>query len=125
MNVSIPTALPGGKLPPAGSAGAGTGAVSTPQPAPAFAAAQQAAATPPPPQLSSEQVKQAMEKIRVAVAPVAQGLEFSMDEASGRTVITVVDTNTQEVIRQIPSEEVLRMSQELDKMQGLLLRQTA
>lgn len=123
MNVSIPMALPGGGgTSPAASAGAG--AVATPQPAPAVAAIQQAAATPPP-QISSEQVKQAMEKIRAAVAPTSQGLQFSMDESSGRTVIKVVDSSTQEVIRQIPSEEALKMAQELERMQGLLLNRKA
>ncbi|MCX7172128.1 MAG: flagellar protein FlaG [Proteobacteria bacterium] len=104
--------------------GAGTGAVSTPPPAPIVSAAQQAAATPPP-QLSSEQVKQAMEKLKVAVAPMAQNLQFSMDQGSGQTVITVVDTNTKEIIRQIPSEEMLQRSRTLDKLQGLLLNHKA
>ncbi len=124
MNVSIPATLPGGSNPPAaGSVGAGAAAAAMPQPA-AATASQPAVATPSP-QLSSEQVQQAMEKIKVAIAPVAQGLQFSMDEASGRTVITVVDSSTKEIIRQIPGEEVLRMAQELDRMQGVLLRQQA
>ena len=124
MNVSIPTALPGGQLPPTGSAGVETAGTRVLQPAVAVTATSQAAATPLP-QLRSEQMKQAMERIRAAVAPVAQGLQFSMDEESGRTVITVVDTNTNEVIRQIPSEEVLQMSKELDRLQGLLLHHKA
>jgi len=124
MNVSIPATSPGGSNPPAaGSVGAGTAATAMSQPA-AAATSQPAVATPSP-QLSSEQVQQAMEKIKVAIAPVAQGLQFSMDEASGRTVITVVDSSTKEIIRQIPGEEVLRMAQELDRMQGVLLRQKA
>lgn len=56
---------------------------------------------------------------------MAQNLQFSMDKSSGKTVVRVVDTSTQEVIRQIPSEEVLQMAQELDRMQGLLLRGSA
>ena len=124
MNVSIPATLPGGSNPPAaGSVGAGAAAAAMPQPA-AATASQPAVATPSP-QLSSEQVQQAMEKIRFAIAPVAQGLQFSMDETSGRTVVTVVDSTTKEVIRQIPSEEVLQMSHELDRLQGLLVRQKA
>ncbi len=124
MNVSIPATSLGGSNPPAaGSVGAGAAAAAMPQPA-AATASQPAVATPSP-QLSSEQVQQAMEKIKVAIAPVAQGLQFSMDEASGRTVITVVDSSTKEIIRQIPGEEVLRMAQELDRMQGVLLRQQA
>ena len=80
------------------------------------------ATTLPQTQKSMEQMKQAFEKIKAAVAPMAQNLQFSMDESSGRTVVRVVDTSTKEVIRQIPSEEVLQMAQELDRMQGLLLR---
>lgn len=35
-------------------------------------------------------------------------LNFSTDEASGRTVVKVIDAETEDVIRQIPSEEVLK-----------------
>ena len=121
MSISIPMALQGGGNPPAASAGTGSVAVSMPRPDAAVVAALQAAA-PPPQQATSEQVKQAFEKIKIAVAPVAQNLEFSMDQTTGRTVVTVVDTSTKEVIRQIPSEEVLQMAQELDRMKGILLR---
>jgi flagellar protein FlaG len=37
----------------------------------------------------------------------------------------VVDTSTKQVLRQIPNEEVLAMSKTLDKLQGLIGRQTA
>jgi flagellar protein FlaG len=40
-------------------------------------------------------------------------LEFQVDEQSGRTVVTVKDRNTGEVIRQIPSEEILRLARNL------------
>jgi flagellar protein FlaG len=40
-------------------------------------------------------------------------LTFSVDEASGHTVVKVLDGETKEVIKQIPSEEFLRMSEAL------------
>jgi flagellar protein FlaG len=40
-------------------------------------------------------------------------LTFSVHEASGHTVVRVLDGETKEVIRQIPSEEFLRMSEAL------------
>lgn len=40
-------------------------------------------------------------------------LSFSVHEASGQTVVTVLDGETREVIRQIPSEEFLHMSEAL------------
>jgi len=122
MSITIQTALPGGGgIPSAATAVPGGGASPTPRPDAAVAAALQALTTPQSHQ-SSQQVQQAFEKIRAAVAPMAQDLHFSMDDSSGKTVVRVVDTSTQEVIRQIPSEEVLHMAQELDRMQGLLLR---
>jgi flagellar protein FlaG len=52
-------------------------------------------------------------------------LEFSIDDASGRTVVKVVDAETKELIRQIPSEEVLALARNLERIEGLLLRDTA
>ncbi len=42
---------------------------------------------------------------------INRDLRFRVDEASGRTVVTVLDGETKEVIRQVPSEELLRMAQ--------------
>lgn len=52
-------------------------------------------------------------------------LEFTIDEESGRRLIRLVDRQTQEVLRQIPSEEMLQIAKALDKLQGLLVHQKA
>jgi len=52
-------------------------------------------------------------------------LKFSIDEDSGQTVIKVVDSKTDEVIRQIPREEVLAIARSLEKAEGLLFRAKA
>jgi len=52
-------------------------------------------------------------------------LKFSIDKESGRTVIKVVDSKTDEVIRQIPREEVLAIARSLEKAEGLLFRAKA
>ncbi len=48
-------------------------------------------------------------------------LHFSVDDTSGRTVIKVTDPETEEIIRQIPPEEVLRIAESLEENSGLLL----
>jgi flagellar protein FlaG len=63
--------------------------------------------------------------VKQVVEQVAQNLRFSVDESTGRTVITVTDAATREVIRQIPSEEMLAVARALDKLQGLLLHKEA
>ena len=67
----------------------------------------------------------AVKKLNDYVAPALQTIEFSVDQQSERMVVKVVDTATQTVLRQIPNEEVLAMSKTLDKLQGLVVRQTA
>lgn len=78
-----------------------------------------------PVRLTAAQVEQMVQEVRQVVEPVAQNLRFSIDKGSGRTIVKVVDAQTDEVIRQIPSEELLAISKALDKLQGLLLHKKA
>lgn len=52
-------------------------------------------------------------------------LQFSVDNESGDTVIKVVDSETEQVIREIPSEEVLRMRKRLEAAAGLIFQDSA
>lgn len=52
-------------------------------------------------------------------------LSFSVHEASGRTIVRVLDGETKEVIRQIPSEEFLRISESLAANSALLIDREA
>lgn len=75
---------------------------------------------------SKEQVQQAVKEMKQLVEPmVPNGLQFSIDDTTGKTVVRVTDAQTGEMIRQIPSEELLAIARSLDRMQGLLLRQEA
>jgi len=47
-------------------------------------------------------------------------LRFSVDDASGHIVVKVIDTATDEVIRQIPSEEMLAVMRHITDFDGLL-----
>ncbi len=44
-----------------------------------------------------------------------RNLQFSIDQTSGDLVVKVIDTQTQEVIRQIPSKEAMAMAQNIDQ----------
>lgn len=51
-----------------------------------------------------------------------RNLQFSVDDDSGETVIKVVDRETKEVVRQIPSEEVVRLRQRMQDAAGVLFQ---
>ena len=57
----------------------------------------------------------AVENISNYVQNITRDLEFSVDEDLGKTVVTVLNTETQEVIRQIPSEEMVELAKRLDR----------
>jgi flagellar protein FlaG len=72
------------------------------------------------------EVKQAARQLETFMASMNRYLEFRVDQDSGRTVVTVKDKSTGEVVRQIPSEEVLRLAHNLGGMgRNGLLNQTA
>lgn len=69
---------------------------------------------------SKDQVNEAVQKIQGTVDNLAHNLRFSIDEDTGKTIIKVMDVHTEEIIRQIPSEEAVEIARTLDKVQGLL-----
>lgn len=76
-------------------------------------------------QPSRPELQQAVDELRRKAQAFAPSLRFSVDHDTGRTVVRVTDANTQEVIRQIPAEEVLKLAKEIDRMQGLLFHKQA
>jgi flagellar protein FlaG len=53
------------------------------------------------------------------------GLEFDLSNDDGHVITRVVDSQSGEVIRQIPGEEVLRIAERLGERQGNLLSSQA
>lgn len=88
-------------------------------------AAESAASDANTPTISKEDLLQAVEDVKVAISAVTNDLTFSIDDDTGRTVVKIIDRETEELIRQIPSEEVLLMAKALDKLKGILVKQEA
>lgn len=72
-----------------------------------------------------ENVDQAVQQVNDMLQAFSQKLEFSVDKETDAFVVKVVDKETKEVIRQIPSEEMLSLAKALDKLQGLLIKDKA
>lgn len=72
---------------------------------------------------------EALRDLNGYVQNVQRNLQFNIDDDSGQTIIRVVDSETDEVIRQIPSEEVVALARHLKSMsegeQGLFLQEKA
>ncbi len=114
-NVTAVTAAPARTSPPSGQKSVPS-AVPTGNGAPAGGEALPAARA----AMAAQDLERTMRKLNATMAAAQRNLSFRVDEGTGRTVITVVDTATHEVIRQIPSEEVLALSQALEAASGLV-----
>lgn len=66
-------------------------------------------------------VQEAVSKLNDYVQSVERKLEFQVDDDSGDTVVKVYDKNSQELIRQMPNEEALELSQRLNAEEPLML----
>ena len=65
----------------------------------------------------SQDVSQAIEELNDYVQSLQRDLRFSLDDELGRAVVRVIDSSTQEVIRQIPNETALQLARNLKDAQ--------
>ncbi|MBL4942752.1 MAG: flagellar protein FlaG [Colwellia sp.] len=73
-----------------------------------------------PKETTSEEIVQVVDKLNAFVQLTQRDISFGIDEQSGRDVISVFEAETQELIRQIPSEEALALLKRMDQAIGLL-----
>jgi flagellar protein FlaG len=75
--------------------------------------------------ITPEAVAAAVQAANAYVQSTSTNLKFSLDQETGHTIVKMVDTETEEVLRQFPSEEMLAISKSIDRMQGLLINRKA
>lgn len=72
------------------------------------------------------QVEEAVAKVKAQIQTISNNsLDFSIDDSSGKTIVRVTDKESGELIRQIPSQEMLDIARSLDRLQGILVKQKA
>ncbi|MFJ1259835.1 flagellar protein FlaG [Cupriavidus sp. CuC1] len=67
----------------------------------------------------------AVQHLKDVLRATSFNVEFEIDPDTHRVITKVVDKDTGEVIRQLPSEEVMRIAHALQKLQGLFVHQEA
>ncbi len=72
------------------------------------------------PRKMQQELEEAVERLNKMMESGKRGLGFSVDNQINVTVVTVKDTNTGEVVRQIPSEAVLRVAHRIEDLKGIL-----
>jgi len=70
--------------------------------------------------LTVEEVDYAVEVINNTMSLFNRSLNFQVDTESGRTVISIIDNDTNETVKQIPSEDLLKLITHMEEMQSIL-----
>jgi flagellar protein FlaG len=73
-------------------------------------------------QVSEEQLHQVVDRMNDFVQSSQRDLSFSIDDETGHDVVRVIDTSTEEVVRQMPSEEFLDISKSMNSLSGVLFK---
>lgn len=66
---------------------------------------------------NTDALQQAVEDVETFVQGQARNLAFSVDDETDRSIVTVRDSSSGDVIRQIPSEEVLQLADRIQSLQ--------
>ncbi len=69
---------------------------------------------------SLDRIREKVAELERALPKTSNALSFSVDEVLNRAVITVIDKKSGEVVRTLPSEEVLRFVHNIDKLRGVI-----
>ena len=71
--------------------------------------------------VSQKELAQSIEQIQVMMDLRNRSVEFTTDESSGARVVKVIDSNSGDVIRQMPAEELLSFMRNLTRMLGTFI----
>lgn len=75
--------------------------------------------------IGADGLARAVEAVNQMLDPLSRSLQFSLDATTGKTVVKLVDKDTGNVLRQIPSSEMLSIGRAIERVQGILIREKA
>jgi len=74
--------------------------------------------------VTEQELQKAVERLKDHVQNLDREFHFNVDKETGDVVVKVVNPENNQVVRQIPSEELLKLVQRLEQNKGSLLRET-
>jgi flagellar protein FlaG len=79
----------------------------------------------PAPAPTKDQVEQAAARVKDALRGTSSRLEIEIDSDLHKVVVKILNGESGEIIRQIPSQELLDLAKQLGDPKGLLIRERA
>ena len=70
--------------------------------------------------MKTEDLRAVVDKLNELMADGKRSLNFQVDSGSDSVVVQVMDSQTQELVRQIPTEEALKLREFIEGMMGII-----
>ena len=74
---------------------------------------------------SKESIEKALAKAQELARSFSRTLNFSYDDRIDKVIVRVMEGSSEKVVRQIPPEEMIRLSLKMDEIMGMLINQDA
>lgn len=71
--------------------------------------------------LTPDEVQSLVDDMQKSLRMTSTKLNFSVDQESGQTIVKVLDASTGEVLRQVPSEDMVHLRASIERMSGVLI----
>jgi len=91
----------------------------------ASAAKQQAQATVEVTQNTVQRLEEATARLNQLMQDGQRSLNFSVEQTTDKVVVSVVDKNTGDLVRQIPTPEALKIAEYIDGLMGMVFDKKA
>lgn len=70
-------------------------------------------------------LEKTLEQLNLSMQAWATGMRFDVDEDAQRVVVSIIDSQTGEVLRTVPSESVIRIARMIVQLQGTTINTQA
>ncbi|WP_187646976.1 flagellar protein FlaG [Nitrosophilus labii] len=77
------------------------------------------------PKMQEDIIKKSIDELNKKMSMLNSQLKIEMDEDTGIQVVKIIDSESKEVIRQLPPDVVLKIAKYIDEVTGLLFNEKA
>lgn len=79
----------------------------------------------PAPPIEVPKIESVTKQIDSFLRSIGRTINFRVDQASGRMVVSVLDATTGELIRQVPGEEALKLAESIEQSMSAMVDEKA
>ncbi len=74
-----------------------------------------------PRELTKSEISDAVDRLNVAMGDLSERISFSYHEKTNRIIVKVIDSSTNEVVREIPPKDLIKLLEHIKEYMGMFV----